>query len=377
MAKQKRVDKHLDLEELESVLDALQSDKKQLVVELAKHKIELSNLQKILFPGEGKLPEVSKRNYLQYLCQMAPYLLQHLHNRPLTIIRYPDGVLGKRFFQKHWMHKLPPFVETLTFFSEQNDGDKEYLLCNNLATLLWLGQIAALELHTVHSRYDQYPDADSLSKEVTGSAEIIEASILNHPDYLILDLDPYLYSGHEKEGDEPELHKKGFAKTCKAAQWIKEILSSMNLHSVYLKTSGKTGLHIYIPVVRNYTNEELRSLAGTIGKHLVSLHPDDITMEWAVKKRTGKIFFDHNMNARAKTLPSPYSTRNSVFATVSTPISWDELNDVYPTDFTVLTVPERVEEKGDLWKDILENKTDLRNLLKKDNQSTTKKKRAK
>lgn len=377
MAKQRTVDKNLDLEQVETVLEALQTDKKQLVVELSDHNIELSNLQKILFPGEGKMPEVSKRDYVQYLCKMAPELLRHLYNRPLTIIRYPDGVAGKRFFQKHWLHKLPPFVETVTYFSEQNDGDKEYLLCNNFSTLLWLGQIAALELHTVHSRYEQYPDAKSLSMDVTGSAEIIEASILNHPDYLILDLDPYLYSGKEKEGDEPELHKKGFAKTCKAALWIKEILSAMNLHSVYLKTSGKTGLHIYIPVVRNCTNEELRSLAGTIGKHLVSMHPDDITMEWAVKKRTGKIFFDHNMNARAKTLPSPYSTRNSIFATVSTPITWEELGDVYPTDFTVLTVPERVNDKGDLWQNILEEKTDLRSLLQKEKPSKAKKTKTK
>ena len=364
MPKRKTSDKELEAQ-VEATLDLLQSAKKQTVIELSQHRIELSNLSKVLFPGDGSSPEVTKRDYLIYLCKMAPELLRHLHNRPLTIIRYPDGVLGKRFFQKHWMHKLPPFVETVTYFSEQNDGDKDYLLCNNLATLMWLGQIAALELHTVHSRYDQYPDGKSHSMEVTGSAEIIEASILNYPDYLILDLDPYLYSGKEKEGDEPELHKKGFAKTCKAAHTIKEILASMNLESVYLKTSGKTGLHVYIPVIRNCTNEELRAFAGTIGKHLVSMQPKEITIEWSVKKRTGKVFFDHNMNARAKTLPSPYSTRNSVYATVSTPISWDELDHIYPTDFTVLSLPDRVAKKGDLWIDILENKTNLRHLFNK------------
>lgn len=345
------------------VIQALDNEKSELELKFDQFSISLSNLNKALWPGtvESGGP-VTKRDYVRYLCQTSEYLLAHLKDRPLTLIRYPNGVHGKAFFQKHWKNKLPPYMETIKYFSEHNGGDEQYLLCSNLFSLLWCGQMAALELHTSHSRIDPNPDATGIPTLFTGNLKNIESSILNYPDFLILDLDPYLYSGKEAKGAEPELHRAGFQKVRELALMLKQLLDNLNL-AAYVKTSGKTGLHIYVPVIRKYKNEDLRAIAATIAKHAVSLSPDEISIDWAVKKRTGKVFFDYNMNARHKTLAAPYSPRNSDTATVSLPVRWDELNDIYPEDFTIRTAPHRLEKVGDLWVDILSRKNNLENLL--------------
>ena len=142
----------------------------------------------------------------------------------------------------------------------------------------------------------------------------------------------------------------------------KDILDQLYLSS-FVKTSGKTGLHIYVPVLRQYDYGATHKTCELIGRFLMQGRPRDVTMEWTVEKRTGKIFLDHNQNVRGKNMASIYSMRPLPGAPVSTPVRWDELGDVYPTDFTFEMVPERVEAIGDLWADILEAKHDLRRLL--------------
>jgi len=345
------------------ILDALaQADNASVEVEGTQ--LRFSSLHKVLWPGAGKRAAITKGDYVQYLYRMSPYLLPHLHNRPLTLIRYPDGLEGQRFFQKHWNKKLPEFVDTVRHFSEHTGTNQDYLVCNNLPTLLWLAQMAVLEMHTAHSRIDPKPDATGLSQNYTDSVENIESSLLNYPDYMVLDLDPYIYSGKEARGAEPELNRKAFHKACSMALSLKKILDGLQLDS-FIKTSGKTGLHIYVPIVRNIDTDTVRELAATLGRHMLSQHPRDITIDWAVKKRTGKIFFDFNMNGRAKTLPAPYCLRNSMQATVSTPLSWDEVDSIYPTDFTIRNIVDRVDRIGDLWTDILQHKNNLLKLLPK------------
>jgi len=179
---------------------------------------------------------------------------------------------------------------------------------------------------------------------------------------MVFDLDPYIYSGEEQPGDEPELNRKAWAKVREVALHLKEILDQLSLSS-FLKTSGRTGLHIYVPVLRQYNYDVLRHAATLIADFLRRGHPDDITLEWAVSKRTGKVFLDENQNTRGKTLASIYSPRPLPEATVSMPITWEELGAVYPTDFTMLTALERLEKVGDLWADILGAKHDLDALL--------------
>lgn len=348
-----------------NLLEQLDNKDDDLELDVEGNTIKLSSLNKVLFPGKARIIKpVTKRDYINYLIQASEPILRHIHGRPFTLIRYPNGIGGQKFFQKHWTQGLPPFVETIEYFSEHADKDEEYLLCSNISTLIWCGQIASLELHSVHSRIDPEPDGAKLPRKFKGSVHNIESSILNFPDYLILDLDPYLYSGKEEANAEPELHKKGFAKTRDLAILLKDMLDNLGLNA-FLKTSGKTGLHIYIPVIRNVDNDAIRQLAGTIATHVAKMRPNDVTIDWAVKKRTGKVFFDFNMNARHKTLAAPYSVRATNMANVSLPISWDELEDIYPTDFNIGNVPDRLAEVGDLWENILNEKTDLHKILLK------------
>ena len=338
----------------------------KLTLDVDGHDVSFTNLDKPMFFTTGEslnkplTPPLRKRDYLHYLLQVSHYVLPHLRDRPVTHIRFPNGMYGMRFFQKHSEQKLPPFVETVRYFSEGTGKDSDYFLCNNLATLLWFAQMAVLEFHTMHSRIDPSPDAENIPLNFAGSAANVKSSLLNYPDFLVLDLDPYLYSGKEKQGDEPELHRAGFQKACDVALVLRKNLEDIGLNA-YVKTSGKTGLHIFVPIIRNVEYDVVRSLAQIMGVHLQKSLPDDVTMEWKVANRPGKIFFDHNMNGRGKTLASIYSPRTTPEANVSTPITWNELESggIYPTDFTIKNLPARLLETGDLWSDILNSKIDL------------------
>ena len=349
-------------DEVSSVLEQLETKKQRLSLDVAGESIALTNLDKELWPKHGRRRALTKRDFLVYLAKVAPSMLPHLRDRPLTLTRYPNGIDGKFFYQKHWEHELPAYVDTVRLYSSSNEGDQEYLICNNLPTLLWLGQLANLEFHTWYSRVSPEPDGHHLGTTFTGSRKNIDASLLNYPDFVVFDFDPYIYSGKEAEGDEPELNRKAFRKTCEAALWLKEILDQLSLSS-FVKTTGKTGLHVYVPVTRRLDYRAVRAACETIGKYLLQQHPKDVTMEWSVEKRTGKVFFDHNQNTRGKTLASIYSVRPVADAGVSMPLRWDEVGDVYPTDFTMLTAPDRLAEVGDLWRDILDTKHDLEGLL--------------
>ena len=139
-------------------------------------------------------------------------MLAHLTDRPLFVTRFPNGVTGKSFYQKHW-DPVPPFVRTVSIYSSSGDGDGDYIIVENLATLLWLGQMAGLELHAWYSRTERAPDAMGRGKRFTGSEAALERSVLNYPDFIVFDLDPYLYSGKEAKGEEPELHRRAFQRT--------------------------------------------------------------------------------------------------------------------------------------------------------------------
>ncbi len=348
--------------EIDSVLDQLESKKEGFILKVGAHKLSVSNLDKELWPAHGKRRALTKRDFLVYLARVGPYLLPHLRDRPLTLVRYPNGISGSHFYQKHIADKPPEYVDLVPLYSSHNDGDQEYVVCDNLATLLWLGQLADLELHTWYARTSPDPDGHHLFDTFTGSREQIEGSLLNYPDFIVIDLDPYIYSGKEKPGDEPELNKNAFAKTREVAFWLRDILDSLSLSS-FVKTTGKTGLHIYVPIYRQLTSDQARAACETIGHFVLQAHPKDITMEWSVEKRTGKILFDHNQNVRGKTLASIYSPRAVPDAAVSMPIAWDDLSGVYPNDFTILTAPDRLDEIGDLWAGILEAKHDIASLL--------------
>lgn len=336
----------------------------KLTLEVDGYEIGFSNLNKVFWPAHAQQRALTKRDLVVYFARVAQHLLPHLKDRPLTLVRFPNGITGGHFYQKHYEQgPLPPFVETTVLYSDQNKGDGEYLRVNNLATLLWLGQLADIELHTWYSRVDPSGDAEGIPTTFAGSVENMQQSVLNYPDFVVFDLDPYLYSGREGRGEEPELHPEGFAATCQVALWLKEMLDSLGLAS-FVKTTGKTGLHIYVPIKRTLDYHATHSISETFARVLAQQHPREVTIEWAVDKRRGKVFADYNQNVRGKTLASIYSPRVLPWAAVSMPLRWDEVaRGVFPTDFTILTAPQRLAHVGDLWAGILDAKHDLAGLL--------------
>jgi bifunctional non-homologous end joining protein LigD len=277
--------------------------------------------------------------------------------------RFPEGSRGQRFYQKSPKEGTPKFVECFTSFSEDNNANVEYFVCNNPATLIWLAQLADLELHVTHTRITNLPDAPDLSTRFTGSVDIVERSTLNYPDFLVTDLDPYIYSGNEAKGAEPELNREGFSRACEVAVWYREMLETIGLHP-FIKTTGRTGLHLYVPIARTLDYDSVRALAETLARRVHAAHPNDVTLEWATVARRGKVFLDYNMNRRSASLAAAYSPRAVDWAGVSTPLRWEELEHVYPTQFDILNVPRRVAELSDLWHDILDARVDLRELLR-------------
>jgi bifunctional non-homologous end joining protein LigD len=251
---------------------------------------------------------------------------------------------------------VPEFVDTV-LLSSHDTPRQEYIIFNNLATLLWLGQITDIELHTWFSRVKLGPDF-----EADESAPDAEADYYTgYPDFIIFDIDPCIYSGNEAARAELELNREAFSKTCQVALRLRQILESLSFPS-FVKTSGRTGLHVFVPIIRKLGFHVTHSAAETINRFLAQQYPAEITVDWTVEKRTGKVFLDYNQNVRGKTLASVYSPRPRPDASVSVPLRWDELSKVYPTDFTILSVPERLAETGDLWGHVLEAKINLANM---------------
>jgi bifunctional non-homologous end joining protein LigD len=351
---------------IDDVVRQLASSKTAFTLAVGVHRIRLTHLDRVYWPADpaqGFLA-FTKRDLMTYLAQVSPCMLPHLADRPLTMIRMPDGIGGQRFFQKHWTQERPDFVESITVFSSSKDEQHDYLLCNNLPTLLWLAQSGTLEFHVWHSRAKLGDDAVSNSADYASSLEALEASVLNYPDYVLFDLDPYIYSGKEAKGDEPELNKVAFEKGKEVAFWLRELLQGMSLEAI-VKTSGKTGLHVFVPIRRTIDFDAARHVSELVGRHLQRLHPKDITLEWSIPKRTGKIFMDYNMNVRGKTLNVAYSPRGVPGAPVSMPLTWDELAGAHPLDFTLANAPQRLARTGDRWREALQNKQSLEAVLSK------------
>ena len=345
---------------IEDIVAQLDRAKGDFTLAAGAHKIRVTSLDRVYWPEDPALRQhaVTKRDLLRYYAQISPYMLPHLADRPLTLIRMPDGIEGQRFFQKHWTQARPDFVEAITVFSGHKDEEHEYLLANNLPTLLWLAQSGTLELHVWHSRARPGEDAASKGTDYATSLESLEASILNYPDYVLFDIDPYIYSGKEAAGAEPELNTKAFEKGKEVAFHLRALLGEMSLEAI-VKTSGKTGLHVFVPVRRTLDFDAARHVSELVGRHLMQLHPKDITLDWSIPKRTGKIFMDYNMNVRGKTLNVAYSPRGVAGAPVSMPLTWEELAGAHPLDFRIGNAIERLARTGERWADALERKQDL------------------
>ena len=352
--------------EIDEVLQQLDSRKAGFTLSVGREAVKLTHLDRVYWPADPALkqPALTKRDLLRYFAQVSPYILPHLADRPLTMIRMPDGIRGQRFFQKHWTQARPQFAEAITVFSGSKDQSHEYLVCSNLPTLLWLAQSGTLEFHVWHSRARPGADCKAQSADYASSLEALESSVLNYPDYVVFDIDPYIYSGNEAPGDEPELNNVAFEKGKEVAFRLRELLNGMQLEPI-VKTSGKTGLHVFLPIRRTIDFDAAREVSERVGRHLMRLHPKDVTLEWSVPKRTGKIFMDYNMNVRGKTLNVAYSPRGAPGAPVSMPLAWDELAKAHPLDFRITNAAGFLQRSGDRWRDALARKQSLEQALRR------------
>jgi bifunctional non-homologous end joining protein LigD len=174
------------------VIEQLEALRKQGTIEVGGHRIAVSNLDKVMWPAFGEQRPLTKRDLIAYYARMAPQIINQVRGRPLTMTRYPNGIEGDYFYQKH-VDDPPPFIDTVVVHTESGGGDQQYLLVNNLATLVWLGQMADLAIHTSLARIDPEPDGHHLPRDFAGSKAAVEASILNYPDFVLFDLDPYIY----------------------------------------------------------------------------------------------------------------------------------------------------------------------------------------
>ncbi len=284
-------------------------------IDINGYSVRITNPEKLMWPELGIL----KIDYITKLIELAPYILPHARNRLLTVIRYPDGVAGKSFFQKNTPDYAPEWLET----SEWNEND--YTLINNLATLVWLGNQAALEFHTGFNHV-QLP---------------------NNPTDLVFDLDP-------SEG-------QSFDQVSETALLINDTLKSLNIQS-WVKTSGATGLQLYIPVGSRYDYDTARQINEFFGQYFSQRYPDKITIQRMVKNREGKLYFDYLQMWKGKTITMVYSPRATSKATISMPVTWGEVErGIHPEDFHLLNAKKRLEETGDLFNELLktENQQNL------------------
>ena len=270
-------------------------------VEVEGRELRLSNLNKVYWPGEG----ITKGDLLAYYWNVAPLLLPHLADRPLTMHRMPDGLAGEPFYEKRVPAHAPSWLPTAAVPSEDGSTTIPFVVAQDLPSLLYLVNLGCIEMHPLHSR----------------------AGSLDRPDYAFFDLDPF----------EPYT----FADVRFVAKLVKVVLDGLGLRG-YPKTSGATGMQVFVPLDGAHTYADARAFVERVGRLLVRASPEKVTMDWAVEKRAGKVFVDHQMNRRGANIASVYSVRPRPGAPVSTPLDWDELDDdVEPGDFRIDNVWER------------------------------------
>jgi bifunctional non-homologous end joining protein LigD len=280
-------------------------------------RVKLTNLDKVYWPAEG----YTKGDLVAYYERVAEVLLPYLFERPVHMHRFPDGIEGKSFYQRHPKEHLPAWVTTLDIEGSEGE-DKRHVLCNDRDTLLHLVNAGSIDLHPWLSR---------------------RASLAS-PDWAVLDLDPK---------DAP------FAHVVRIARQVGRILRGIGLRPL-LKTSGKTGLHVYVPLAPGYSYAQSRLFCEGVARVVCRELPDVATVERRPTQRGGKVYVDFGQNGRGQTVVPPYVVRPVAGASASTPLEWDELErDLSISMFTLATLPARIEQRGDLFRPALHDRQDL------------------
>jgi bifunctional non-homologous end joining protein LigD len=298
------------------------------VIRKGKRTLRLSNLDKPFWPEEG----ITKGDLLAFYREIAPVVVPHLRDRPFTMKRYPDGWQGNHFFQKDAPAGMPEWIRTVELEVSTREKPRRRRrisapLVNDELALLWMVNMACIDLNTWYSRVDR-PD---------------------RPDFVLFDLDP--------------ADDVGFPETVEVALLVKQALDTLGLAS-FCKTSGADGIHVLVPIERRATYEDTREFSAIVARALASTHRGLVTTEWTRSKRRG-VLIDSNQNGEGKTIASVYSVRPKAGAPVSTPLRWDELDELLdPASFTMDVVLERVRREGDLFAGALTTRQSLSKALR-------------
>jgi bifunctional non-homologous end joining protein LigD len=279
------------------------------LVKIGRHQIEITRPEKVLFPEDG----ITKGELIEYYARIAPRILPHLRNRPLTLERYPDGIHKQRFFQKEVSSYFPAWIRRVTV--KKVGGTVTHLVCNDTATLVYIANQACVTPHIFLSRIHK----------------------LDYPDQMVFDLDP--------QGDDFELVRS-------TARDFKQLLDEVDLPA-FLKTTGSRGLHVVIPLQRKEAFDSVRDFARELARIVVDQAPTERTLEQLKAHRGKRVFIDINRNAYAQLVASAYAVRARAGAPVSVPLEWSELRkkNLRSDSVTIRTIFDRLEKVGDPWAD--------------------------
>lgn len=311
-------------EKTEKILESTIEGKEEEIITINNNKQKLTNLNKIFWPKE----KYTKGDLLSYYLEISDIILPYLKNRPQSLKRYPNGITGESFYQKNVEFELPEWIETVRIKSEHEKRQIRYFLVQNKESLIYLINLGCIDLNPWNSRLGN----------------------LDRPDYLVIDLDPEDIS---------------FGKVVEAALTVKKVLDEIGVES-FPKTSGATGMHIYIPTGGKYNYEQIKNLGKIIATIAHSRNPKVTSIMRSPAKRQKKVYLDYLQNLEGQTLASAYSVRPIEKATVSAPLKWEEVNkDLNKNAFNIKTMPKRIEKTGDLFKPVLKAGLDLEKTLKK------------
>lgn len=282
-------------------------------IQLGRRAVRLTNLRKPFWPALG----ISKGDLLRYYAQIADVLLPHLRERPMVMKRYPNGAEGSFFFMKRAPSPRPSWIELCTI-PHRSGNVIDFPIIQDLAALLWVVNLGCIDMNPWYARCDD----------------------VDRPDFLHFDLDP--------------TPGATFSTVCEAALAVREVLQGLKMPS-YAKTTGSRGIHVYVPIVRGPKQKEVWTVAKQLAQHLATIRPKLLTAEYHVARRPRRhVLVDYNQNAWGRTLASVYSVRPRPLPTVSTPVTWTEIEKgIRIEDFQIGDMPARLAAVGDLWKPLL------------------------
>lgn len=294
-------------------------------VTIDKHTLELSNLNKVYWPDEG----YTKGDLLDYYEKIAKYILPYVKNRPMSLKRNPNGIADDGFFQKDAGGQAPDWIKKIDVFSESNSKTIHYLMCNDKASLLYIANLGCIEMNPWNSATPK----------------------IENPTYMVIDIDP--------------ADKNTFDEVIETAQVVKAILDKAGA-PCYCKTSGATGLHVYIPIGAKYTYDQVKDFGHLVASMVVDQLPDTTSIERSLSKRGQKIYVDFLQNRKGQTLSCAYSVRPKPGATVSTPLDWKEVTTgLHPSNFNIKNIHARLDKIGDIFSPVLGKGIDLKKCLDK------------